>query len=92
MSQTASRTDLTNLPEIGRVTAEELIAVGVPDAATLREIGAKAAFERIRSRLDPGACIQLLWGLTAAVEGVRVRELSPQTKADLRAWHRSLQD
>jgi len=82
--------DLTDLPEIGAVTARELIAVGIDQAAILREVGAKAAFLRIRSQLDPGACIMLLTGLQAAVEGVRSAELDPATKAELRQWLKGL--
>ena len=86
MSSAVDTGDLTSLPEIGRVTAEELVAVGIPDAATLRALGPREAFRRIRDRLDPGACVQLLWGLAAAVEGVPVKELDPGVKAELRLW------
>lgn len=85
-----TRTDLTSLPEIGKVTAEQLRAVGIPDTETFRAVGAREAFLRIRSQLDPGACIQLLTGLEAAVQGVRAGDLSPQIRADLNRWKKSL--
>ncbi|MDR3202805.1 MAG: TfoX/Sxy family protein, partial [Bifidobacteriaceae bacterium] len=42
--------DLTDLPEIGPVAAGHLVAVGIGDAETLREVGAREAFRRIRER------------------------------------------
>ncbi|MDR2975354.1 MAG: TfoX/Sxy family protein [Propionibacteriaceae bacterium] len=81
---------LTDLPEIGSVTAQQLVSVGITTAEQLRHLGAKEAFERIRTNLDPGACIQLLYGLESAVEGVPARALSPDTKAELRQWKAQL--
>jgi len=83
-------TALIELPEIGPVSAEQLIAVGIADAERLRAVGAREAFERIRDERDPGACLNLLLALEAAVRGVRVKALDDATKADLRSWWRAL--
>ncbi len=80
---------LTDLPEIGAVTAKQLIAVGISDAEALRAVGAREAFMRIRDQLDPGACVQLFTGLECAVRGIRAKELSPDDRAELRAWFRA---
>lgn len=82
--------DLTELPEIGTVTASQLVAVGIVDADTLREVGAPEAFVRIREQLDPGACIQLFTGLECAVRGIRSKQLSQEDRAELRARFRAL--
>jgi DNA transformation protein len=81
---------LTDLPEIGGVTARQLVAIGIKDAATLRDLGAREAFARIRDELDPGACVQLLIGLECAVRGISAKELPPADKTELRAWFRDL--
>ncbi|GEM_PF-285097 len=81
---------LTDLPEIGAVTASQLVAVGIEDADALREVGALEAFVRIREQLDPGACLQLFTGLECAVRGIRAKQLSPDDRADLRARFRAL--
>jgi TfoX C-terminal domain. len=81
---------LTDLPEIGTVTARQLVAVGIEDADVLREVGAPEAFIRIREHLDPGACIQLFTGLECAVRGIRAKHLSPADRAELRARFHSL--
>ncbi|MDR3070483.1 MAG: TfoX/Sxy family protein [Propionibacteriaceae bacterium] len=83
-------TELTALPEIGPVTACQLSEVGIADAKTLREVGAREAFARIREKVDPGACIQMLTGLECAVRGIHARDLSPEDKSDLRDWFRAL--
>jgi DNA transformation protein len=82
--------DLTHLPEIGPVAARLLTEAGIPDAQTLRSLGAREAFARIRAQVDPGACLQLLTGLEGAVRGIRARDLPPQDKAELRDWYRAL--
>ncbi|MDR1294892.1 MAG: TfoX/Sxy family protein [Bifidobacteriaceae bacterium] len=81
---------LTDLPEIGPVTAKQLGAVGIGDAETLRELGAREAFSRIRGELDPGACLQLLTGLECAVRGITAAALAPDERAELRSWFRAL--
>ena len=52
-----SESDLMTLPEIGAVTARQLVSVGIDTPEELRAVGSKEAFLRIRERLDPGACI-----------------------------------
>lgn len=74
---------LTELPEIGAVTARQLAAVRIEDAQTLREVGAEEAFVRIRDELDPGACVRLFTGLECAVRGISAKELSQEDKAQL---------
>ncbi|MDR1766918.1 MAG: TfoX/Sxy family protein [Propionibacteriaceae bacterium] len=82
--------DLTSLPEIGPVTARQLAEVGILDADTLRSLGSREAFLRIRAEVDPGACVQMLTGLECAVRGIRASELPPADKAELRDWFRQL--
>jgi hypothetical protein len=39
--------DLVTIRNIGPVTAKSLVAVGIPDAATLHELGADAAYRML---------------------------------------------
>lgn len=43
----AVTSDLTTIRNIGPATAATLTAAGIPDAATLREMGADAAYRRL---------------------------------------------
>ena len=80
-------TNLLQQPNIGKDTATKLIQVGITSSAELKEAGTEQAFLRLQT-LDPGACIQLLFGLEGAIEGIPYSQLSPQKKLELREFHR----
>ena len=82
---------LTDLPNVGRVLGGNLEAAGVHSPEQLRQLGAKEAFIRIRTTVDSGACLHMLYGLQGAVEGVPDSQLSHATKDDLRNFFRDLQ-
>ena len=52
--------ELTGLPNIGTVLAENLRRVGITSAEELRAAGACEAWLRIRAQVDPGACFHQL--------------------------------
>jgi hypothetical protein len=62
--------DLRSLVNIGPRLAADLIAVGIPDAETLREVGADEASHRLE---DAGLrdCIHARRAISAALAGVR---------------------
>lgn len=81
---------LTDLPNIGPVLAGNLEKAGVETPDRLREMGAEEAFLRIRTRVDPTACLHQLEALAGAAAGVRKSLLPPERKAELKAWFRGL--
>ena len=81
---------LTDLPNIGPVLAKNLEQIGVICPAQLREMGPQEAFLRIRALVDQGACLLQLEALAGAAEGIKKSLLSPERKAELKAWHRAL--
>lgn len=81
---------LTDLPNIGPKLAENLEKAGIQTPERLRELGAEEAFLRIRTRVDSTACLNQLEALAGAAEGVRKSQLSPERKAELKAWFRNL--
>ena len=78
--------ELTELPNIGPVLAENLRRVGVASAEDLRTVGACEAWLRIRARVDSDACFHQLTALAGAELGVPKKELPPERKAELRAF------
>ena len=78
--------ELTELPNIGPVLAENLRRGGVASAEDLRAVGACEAWLRIRTRVDSDACFHQLTALAGAELGVPKKELSPERKAALRAF------
>ena len=81
---------LTDLPNIGPVLAGNLEKAGIETPDRLRELGAEEAFLRIRTRVDPTACLHQLEVLAGAAAGVRKSLLPPERKAELKAWFRGL--
>lgn len=82
--------ELSKLPNVGRVLEENLLAVGIETPEQLEEVGAKEAFLRIRLQRDPGACLHMLYGIQGAIEGIPDKLLSTDTKQELKAFFHRL--
>ena len=82
--------ELTDLPNIGPVLADNLRRVGITSAEDLRAAGAQDAFLRIRAQVDPTACFHQLTALAGAELGIRKTALTPEQKADLRTFFETL--
>lgn len=78
--------NLTSLPNIGPVLAQNLLAVGIETPEALKTVGAEEAWLRIRLKVDAGACLHQLQALAGAVAGVPKKDLSPERKAQLKAF------
>ena len=78
--------DLTDLPNIGPVLADNLRRVEITTPEELRAVGACEAWLRIRTRVDSGACFHQLTALAGAEAGTPKKTLSPERKAELRAF------
>lgn len=81
---------LSDLPNVGKVLEQNLIAVGIETPGQLRDLGSKEAFMRIRLHADPGACLHMLYGIEGAVRGVRDTLLDAETKQELKAFYNAL--
>ena len=82
--------ELSKLPNVGKVLEENLLAVGIETPEQLREIGVEEAFRRIRIERDPGACLHMLYGIQGAILGIPDKNLSADTKQELKAFFHSL--
>lgn len=81
--------ELSSLPNVGKVLEQLLAEVGIFTPQQLREIGAKETFIRIRTK-DPTACIQMLYGIQGAIEGIKDKFINDSTKQELKEFYRSL--
>jgi len=77
---------LTDLPNIGKVVAKQLYAVGIKNDEDLIQTGSKKAWLLIQQS-DPSACYNRLCGLEGAIQGIRRHHLSDETKADLKTFY-----
>ena len=64
--------ELSRLPNIGKIVEEQLNQVGITTAAELKEVGSKAAWLKIQ-QIDESACIHRLMALEGAIQGVKKR-------------------
>jgi DNA transformation protein and related proteins len=84
------KSDLRNHINIGKDTESKLIQVGIDSFEKLKSIGSEQAFLRLQT-LDPGACIDLLYGLEGAILGIKWNELSKEKKQSLQQFHKMTQ-
>lgn len=77
---------LSDLPNLGPVAVTQLKKVGIETPEQLRQVGAEAAWLRIRAQVDDGACLHMLQGLKGAELGVKKTLLSPAQKAALNTF------
>lgn len=76
---------LTALPNIGETIAQQLEEIGVENEAQLCALGSREAWLRIKAR-DPSACYMRLCALEGAIQKMRWHHLSPECKAELKAF------
>lgn len=82
--------ELTKLPNIGPELARLLNQVEIHSSEELKELGAEMAFLRLKAQ-DQDACFHKLTALEGAVQGVRKTQLTPERRAELRAFFDGLQ-
>lgn len=81
--------ELADLPNIGKTVEQQLNEVGIETIKQLIEIGSKQAWLRIKN-IDDSACINRLYALEGAVEGIRWHNLSEEVKVELKKFYNTL--
>lgn len=82
--------ELEKLPNISKVIASNLEKAGIKTVEQLRIIGSKEAYLRIRLYADKEACINMLYALEGAMQGIRWHGLEPAKKEELKQFYASL--
>lgn len=78
--------ELSKLPNIGAVVEEQLNQVGINTYDQLKEMGSRQAWLKIKA-IDDSACINRLYGLEGAVQGIKKSQLSFEVKAELKEFY-----
>lgn len=77
--------ELAKLPNIGKVVEEQLNEVGIKTVEQLKEMGSKRSWLRIKA-IDASACINRLYALEGAIQGIRWHYLSDEIKSELKEF------
>lgn len=80
---------LSDLPNIGAALEEKLKRVGIETIEKFKNVGSKEAFLRIKT-LDDGACVNTLYALEGAMQGIRWHYLSEEDKRELKSFFQSI--
>lgn len=79
---------LSSLPNIGKVVDEQLNAVGIHTFEDLKAVGSRQAWLSIKN-IDESACINRLYALEGAIQGIRWHDLSKEDKESLKNFYNS---
>jgi DNA transformation protein len=82
--------DLKGLPNLGPTLTAELLAAGVDSPARLRNLGAAAAWERVRQANPERDCASSLLALEGAVRGIRWTQIDAAERRRIARYARSL--
>lgn len=88
--KTTDSSTLSGRINIGEETETKLIKVGIDSIEKLEKVGCQQAFLLIQT-IDPGACLNLLYALEGAIEGIRWHDLSREKKQELLQFHKMVQ-
>jgi DNA transformation protein len=85
-----AQTELTMLSNIGTTLARKLEKVGITTPETLMNTGSEEAIIRIATLENSGACINMLYALEGAIQGIRWHHLPAGRKLELKEFYHQL--
>lgn len=81
---------LSDLPNIGKTLADKLNMIGIKNEQELKEMGSENAIIKIATIENSGVCINLIYALEGAIQGIRWHGLDDERKQELREFYRLL--
>lgn len=66
---------LTDLPNIGKKLADKLRSIAIENEYDLRTLGSENIIIKLAALENSGACINMLYALEGAIQGIRCHEL-----------------
>ena len=79
--------NLTELPNIGKTLADKLHTVGIESEEDLKAAGSENAIIKIATLQNSGACLNMLYALEGAIQGIRWHGLSQDKKQELKQFY-----
>jgi len=86
-----SQHNLSDLPNIGKTLAEKLVKIGINNSIDLKIKGSEAAIISISTLENNGVCLNMLYALDGAIQGVRWHYLTKERKEELKQFYNQLQ-
>lgn len=83
--------ELRKLPNIGEKLEEQLNEAGIYTKEQLIETGSRESWLKIRA-FDESACLHRLWGIEAAIEGVKKKDLSQDVRQELKEFFNGIKN
>lgn len=80
---------LSDLPNIGESLAKKLNRIGIENEDQLKNEGTENTFIKLQT-IDKDACINSLYALEGAIQGIRWHKLSKVRKEELLAFYNTL--
>jgi DNA transformation protein and related proteins len=84
---TTHNDDLAKVQNIGKVLAGKLKLAGINNIGQLRELGAEYTFIKLIT-IDKDSCINSLYAIEGAIQGIRWHDLDSARKAALLEFFR----
>lgn len=81
--------ELVKLQNIGKVVEQQLNEVGISTLEQLKQIGSKQAWLKIKE-IDDSACINRLYALEGAIQGIKKTQLSNEKKLELKEFYNQI--
>lgn len=78
---------LSEMPNLGGEMVKRLIQIGILSAEDLKSAGAENTFIRLKT-VDPDACINSLYAIEGAIQGIRWHHLDKHRKQELLEFFR----
>lgn len=73
------------MPNIGKTLADKLILIGIENAYDLRSVGSENVFIKLQT-IDKDACINMLYAIEGAIQGIRWHSLDRSKKEELKEF------
>ncbi len=77
--------DLSKLPNLGKALVQKLIQADIKTSEELISLGSENAFIRLKT-IDVNTCINTLYALEGAIQGIRWHDLDKNTRQELKEF------
>lgn len=80
---------LEKRPNLGKELVKQLVEAEIYEFKQLEELGSEKAFIKLKT-INPDACINRLYAIEGAIQGIRWHQLSKERKTELLEFYNML--